>query len=134
MTGSRDRIQIYGQQTWFLNFRNAPLLRWRHCHFQTRLRWKRMGEITFIEKISTKFLLCLPRHFLLVHWLNSWLLFVHSANSIMFFKFAKRLFQEPRRKIKICPRTSIIFCLFIEIYCSAVEAILNYHWRVLNVI
>jgi hypothetical protein len=42
-TGSRDRIQTYGQK-WrvlginknlygFLNFQNAPLMRCRHCHF-----------------------------------------------------------------------------------------------------
>ncbi len=43
----------------------------------------------------------------------------------MLFKIAKS---------KICLRPSNMFCLFIEIYCNIVEAILKYYWIVLNVI
>ncbi len=87
-----------------------------------------MKKITPLVRYS----LCGPRSFLLVHWLNSWFLLVHSSSSNMFFKIAKRLFKGHGENVKfVCyPR---MFGLFIEIYWSAVVAILQYYWRVLNV-
>ncbi len=40
--------------------------------FPMRLRWKHMGDITYIGESFTKFL-CSPRRFWLVHWQNAWL-------------------------------------------------------------
>ncbi len=89
--------------------------RWKHAYS--------VGDITFIEDISTKYF-CDPRHFLLVHLLNSWLLSVHSSSSIMVLKIAKRLFEGRGEMIK-CVLYSSMFWLFIEIYWSVLEATLN---------
>ncbi len=43
-----------------------------------------------MKSSSSKFL-CGPCCFLLVHWLNSWFLFVHCSNSNMLFKIGRRL-------------------------------------------
>ncbi len=58
-----------------------------------------MGEITFIDETSIEFL-CGPRHFLLVHLLNSRFLLAHSSRSNMVFKLAKRLFKGRGEKVK----------------------------------
>ncbi len=68
--------------------------------FPTRLRWKHIGEITFIGDVSTKFFLSGPHCFLLVHFVNSWFLLVHSSSSNAFFKIAKRPFEDCGEIIK----------------------------------
>ncbi len=68
--------------------------------FPTRIRWKHIGEITFIGDVSTKFFLSGPHCFLLVHFVNSWFLLVHSSSSNAFFKIAKRPFEDCGEIIK----------------------------------
>jgi hypothetical protein len=75
-TGSRDRIQIFGQKftvllgnknhSWFSHCQNAPMVRCRKIAIFPRGLGENMGEITFIGEIPTEFF-CGPRSFLLVH-------------------------------------------------------------------
>ncbi len=86
-TGSRDRIQINGKRrtvhkylTWFLMS-------------SLRFSWKHIRELTFIRVKSNEFLRSL-RHFLLVHWLNSWFLLVRCSSPNVYFQIAKRPFED----------------------------------------
>ncbi len=93
--------------------------------FPTRLRWKILVELIFIEvrcqfsKGGTWIFVPIDCPFQRLIWSSPLL------NTI----------QGWGRKGKICPRPSNMFCLLIEIYLSVVEAILKYHyWSVLKVI
>ncbi len=113
-TGLQDRIQIFGQKwtdlvkinknfPWFLNYRNAPLMRCPSLPFLTRFRWQHIGGILFIGDISTE-ILCGPRCFLLVHCINFWFFVVHCSNGF------------GRRNSKICSWPLNFISLFIETY------------------
>ena len=104
---------------WFVNYQ---MLLWWDVVIP-KVKTCSVGDITFIEDISTKYF-CDPRHFLLVHLLNSWFLFVHSSSFIMVLKIAKRLF-EGRGEMARYVRPSDMFCLFKEIYWSVFEAAFN---------
>jgi hypothetical protein len=59
-----------------------------------------MGEITLqLGEIYNKFLGG-PRRFLLIHWLNSGLLYFQSSSSNMFFEIAKCLLKGRGVKVK----------------------------------
>ncbi len=142
-TGSRYRIQMFGQKwkvqgkirtsTGFWISKDSLIMM---ILFPTFLRWQRIGEITFIGEIPTKFL-CGPC-FLLVQWLNCrFLLLLYS------FQNPKRLFEGYREiGSKICPRPSNMFYLFMEIYSTVGENIFQillenvklWFWRKLQIV
>ncbi len=76
--------------------------------FPMWFRWKHVGDITCNGETYSKFL-CGPCRFLLVHWLNSWFLLVHSSCSNMLFKIAKRQFKGRREKVKFVCVSRVCF-------------------------
>jgi hypothetical protein len=69
-----------------------------------------MRDITLLGDTSTE-TLCGPRRLLLVQWLNSLVLIVHSSSSNMVFKIAKRLFNGHEQKVKFVHGPRIWFAL-----------------------
>ncbi len=111
---------------WFFNFQNASLMRCCHCHFPcVQLRWKHIGEITFIGEISfaaslfpigsvAELLIPIGPFFL----------------APTCFSSCYKTIRGSERNSKVCLRLSNMACLFVEIYWSLVEVILLYvSWR-----
>jgi hypothetical protein len=90
-----------------------------------------MSLIIFIGEISTKFL-CNPRRFLLVHWLNSWFLFVHSSTANLFFKTTKRIFENSRENVKLSVALDNVLLVHRNRNRSVVEGFWKYYCRVSN--